>query len=324
MKNINVGVVGVGIMGQHHLRIYSQLKGVKIVGVCDVDPKNLQITKRRFPAIKIYSNYDAFFKNEELDIISVSVPTSLHYQVTLSAIKHTINTLVEKPFTLNAKEGRKLIQEAKKRKVLIGVGHVERFNPVIKELKKKLMVKRFGKPFQMMIRRLGPYPNRTIDVGVYLDLATHDLDILSFLTGAKIVKFSTQSSKIINPKFEDLAISVLKFDNGIIGMIAENWLSPTKIRDLLINCEKGMFLADLITQDLYFYENNYSKPSWETIGVLRGMTEGKMIRYQIKREEPLKLELESFVRAVSKKIPFGSSAQDGLNAVNYASKLARI
>ncbi len=320
IPQLKVGVIGAGNMGQNHIRVYSQLKNIKLVAVADINSKLLHNIYSQF-FLKTYSNYKKMLDNEDLDIVSIAVPTGLHLTVAKDTISKKIHTLIEKPIAATVKDANIIIKLAKKYKVKLGVGHVERFNPVITLLKKYLDNNQAGKIFQITIRRIGPFPHRIKDVGVILDLATHDIDIMYYLTKSKIKNFSIETSRFLNKGHEDLATALVRFKNGIIGVMIENWLSPTKIRDLIINCEKGMFLADFLSQDLYFYENNYTPGPWGSLQIFRGMAEGNMIRYYIARDEPLKLELKAFVNSVLENKPFLVEGIDGLRTIKIAEKL---
>lgn len=317
-----VAVIGAGFMGQNHLRVLRELDNIKIVSLAE---KNNQLLEKTSSKLNIsgYKDYKKMLNNELIDIVFIVIPTDFHYEVASFALEKGINVFVEKPFTKTIKQGKKLINLAKKKRLILGVGHIERFNPVITALRKHLDSGKIGKVFQITIRRIGPYPYRVRDVGVFMDLATHDIDIMRYITKSEIVKVSASSSFVFSRDKEDTAVGTLYFKNNVLGVIITNWISPTKIREITINGEKGMFIANLITQDLYFYENNYKETTWESLGALRGMIEGDMTRIYISRDEPLKLELSSFIDSVIEGIPFLVSGEDGLDAVRIATKLMR-
>lgn len=321
-KIYRVGVIGLGAMGQNHVRVYSLMTNVKLVGVVDINRKILNATAKTYK-ITPYADYREMINNENLDIISLAVPTSNHYQLAKEILRKKINLLIEKPLAVSEEECKKIIEFAKQHRIILGVGHTERFNPVITELKKRILAGNAGKIFQITIRRYGPFPQRIKDVGVILDLATHDIDVLLYLTQSEIIRCWVESGRLIHSKHEDLAVSTFRFKNKVIGVLMENWLSPTKIRDIVVHAQRGMFVADFLTQDLYFYENNYTPSGWESLQVFRGMAEGNMTRYYIKREEPLKVELEAFINAVELKKPFMVTGDDGLKTVEVAQRLIK-
>ncbi len=178
-----------------------------------------------------------------------------------------------------------------------------------------------GRIFQISVQRISGFPPRIRDVGVILDLATHDLDVMHHLTGAEVTRVSAEITRELDRPQEDMLCGLLRFDNGVIGLLNVNWLSPTKIRELTVSGERGMFVVNYLTQDLYFYENSYRDGDWESLQVFRGVSEGRMIRYPIARREPLQVELESFVRSIVDDEPFPVSGEDGLWAVTLAQHL---
>jgi UDP-N-acetylglucosamine 3-dehydrogenase len=316
-----VGVIGVGSMGRNHARVFSDMEGVDLVAVSDTDLETLKMIATRYHA-KPYSDYKKLLADESLDAVTVAVPTRLHRQIAEEVINQGVSLLLEKPLASTVEEGQEILELAKSKGVTLGVGHVERFNPVVAMLKSNLDAGNLGNIFQITIRRFGPFPQRIMDVGIYLDLATHDIDIMYYLTGSDVQRVSAESAQLLPTKHEDLGVGLLRFSNGVIGVLIENWLSPTKVRDIVVNGERGMFVADFLSQDLFYYENDYTSSGWESLQVFRGVSEGNMTRYKLDRDEPLKLELESFVHAVMNHEPFLVSGEDGLKAMKIAQQMA--
>jgi UDP-N-acetylglucosamine 3-dehydrogenase len=205
----------------------------------------------------------------------------------------------------------------------LGVGHIERFNPAIIALKDHLEDGELGRIFQISVQRISGFPPRVRDVGVVLDLATHDLDVMRHLTGSEVIRVSAEISEELDRPREDILCGTLRFDSGVIGLLNVNWLSPTKIRELTVTGEGGMFVVNYLTQDLYFYENSYIDGNWESLQVFRGVAEGRMIRFPLCRREPLMMELESFVHCVIDDEPFPVSGEDGLRALMLAQHLVQ-
>jgi predicted dehydrogenase len=307
-------------MGRNHARVYSEMSTVTLVALADTNESSLLPLAERYRT-HAYKDYREMLEKEKPDIVSIAVPTRAHYEVAAEAIERGVNVLIEKPLAMTIDEGKKIIELAARKKVRLGVGHIERFNPVVSALKKKLEEGVLGKVLQITIRRIGPFPERIKDVGVFLDLATHDIDLMLYLNKSGVTRASAEASQVLHSKHEDMAVGLLRFNDGMIGVIIENWLSPTKIRDAIINGERGMMLADFIAQDLYFYENNYTPSSWVSLQTFRGMAEGNMIRYHLDRNEPLRLELEAFARSVSTGEPFMVSGEDGLHTMQLVEKL---
>jgi predicted dehydrogenase len=209
---------------------------------------------------------------------------------------------------------------AQREGVKLAVGHIERFNPAVIELKKQLDAGQLGRIFQIHARRVGPFPSRVEDVGVVVDLATHELNLLEYLTGSQVASVYAETEHEIHAKHEDLLTGILKFEDGTVGILDVNWLTPTKIRELSLIGEKGMFSVNYLTQDLDFYENEYRNGNWEGLAIM-GVSEGRKIRHNIKRKEPLLAELESFVQAIEHDTEPLIGGEEGLRAVHLAERL---
>lgn len=199
------------------------------------------------------------------------------------------------------------------------IGHIVRFNPAIQALKKKVESSELGRIFQIFCRRTGPFPARIQDVGVVVDLATHDVDIMRFLVGSNPVRIYAETERRFHTNHEDLLWGTLRFANGVIGGLEINWLTPTKVREIFVLGERGMFRVDDLTQDLYFYENAHAKEvQWITLQALKGVSEGSMIRYAISRSEPLKSELQAFLKSIQDNVPVPVTGEDGLAALQIS------
>lgn len=319
---IRAAVIGAGAMGKQHARIYNELDRVELVAVADVDEAATKNTARRYK-VAWYTDYRAMLDREKLDVVSIAVPTCLHHQVAFDVINRGVHLLVEKPIAGTAEEAQEIIDQAAERGVKLTIGHVERFNPAILELKRRLDKGELGRIFQIHARRLGPFPERVRDVGVVIDLATHDLDVMRYLTGSEVVRVYAETEQEIHTDHEDLLSGLVKFADGTIGVLNINWLTPTKIRELSVTGERGMFLADYLTQDLYYYENSYKDGGWEMLGILRGVGEGNMIRLRIEKKEPLRAELESFVEAIIDDREPLVTGSDGLKTLTLAQWMVR-
>lgn len=318
---VRAGVIGVGAMGRHHARVYTELKQMELVAVADPDEEAAQEIARRYK-IAWYADYNEMLMHERLDVVSVAVPTRLHRQVASDVIDAGVHLLVEKPLASSVEEGREIIHHARKRGVKLGVGHVERFNPAILELKRRLAQGALGKVFLIHARRLGPFPTRIQDVGVILDLATHDLDVMRFLISCDVEKVYAETARCIHTDHEDILSGLLRFTDGTIGVLDVNWLTPTKVRELSVTGEKGTFMVNYLVQDLYFYENSIADSTWESLGILKGVGEGNMIRLQVEKREPLRLEIEDFIGAVLKGGEPLVNGEDALSTLALAEKLA--
>ncbi len=291
-------VVGVGSMGRNHARVYQELPDVELVAVVDTDEVAADKIAQ-FYQIPAYQDYREMVEQAKPQAVSVAVPTSEHFRVVRDLLEMGCHVLVEKPIAASCDEARSLIEVAQRTGKVLTVGHIERFNPAITELKRRLDEGQLGGIFQIHARRLGPFPSRIQDVGVILDLAPHDLDIMRYLSGHEVVRLYAESRNNIHCDHEDLVTGIVRFANDALGILEINWLTPTKIRELYVTGERGMFMANYITQDLFFYENALAHGNeWQAMSLLRGVSEGAMTRYAVRKTEPLRSELETFVQRV--------------------------
>jgi predicted dehydrogenase len=317
-KLLGAAVIGVGAMGQHHARVYAQLPGTQLLAVADRDAAIGERIARLYHA-QACADHCKLLEELRPDIVTVAVPTELHHQVVSDALHAGCHVLVEKPISATEEQARDLIEQADSLGRKLMVGHIVRFDPAVQALKERLQKGELGRIFQIRCRRLGPFPSRIRDVGVVIDLATHDLDIIRFLTGQEAVRVYAETEQEIHSAYEDILVGTVRLADGTIGILDVNWLTPSKVRELTVTGERGMFLIDLLTQDLYFYENAETNGlRWSAINLLRGVSEGRMIRYPIGKYEPLKAELEAFVQAVVEDSPVPVNGEDGLAALRLA------
>jgi UDP-N-acetylglucosamine 3-dehydrogenase len=316
---LKAAVIGLGMMGRNHARIYGLMDGSRLVAMADSSPAALESMARIYNAHP-YADYLEMLDTERPDIVSVAVPTRLHREVSVAALERGVHVFLEKPISGDVAEGQKIIDAAERTGSKLAVGHIERFNPAVLELKKQLEAGQLGRIFQIHARRVGPFPPRVQDVGVVIDLATHELNLLEYLTGSRVETIYAETECEIHPTHEDLLTGILKFADGTVGILDINWLTPTKIRELSLIGEKGMYLVNYLTQDLYFYENDYANGHWEGLAIM-GVSEGRLIRHNIKRKEPLLAELEAFVEAVLHDTPPLVGGEEALRAVLLAQKL---
>jgi len=317
---LRAAVIGVGSMGRNHARVYASMPGVELVAVCDTSytaASNLANIYR----CRIYTDYHEMLANERLDLVSIAVPTKYHFAVASSVIRHGVHLLIEKPIAATVEQGWMLIEAARRQGVTLTVGHIERFNPAIIALKEQLDNHELGNLFQIVSRRVGPFPARIADVGVVIDLATHEIDILNYLIGSPIVRMHVELHRHLHQSHEDILSALLRFENGMIGVLDINWLTPTKIRELSIVGERGMFVANYLTQDLTFYENDSCHGhAWPELALL-GVSEGRSIRLKVPRREPLYEELRSFCDAVRYGTKPAVSGEAGVAALEIAGQI---
>jgi len=287
-RPLRAAVIGLGMMGRAHVRVWNELvEGVELVAVADSDPDALREATAT-SAVHGYADAEALLRGESIDLVSVVVPTSLHLPTALAALRAGAHVLVEKPIAATRGEAEQMIEAARDAGRMLTVGHIERFNPAIRELRRRLADGELGRIFEIRATRLGPFPARIRDVGVVVDLAPHDLDVMRYLLGSDPVRLYAETEQRIHTDHEDLFVGVLKFANGAIGLLDINWLTPTKQRTLTVTGERGMYTADYLAQQLVFYPNAAPNGS---------VREGERIEREIERREPLAIELDEFARA---------------------------
>ena len=318
MKKLKAAVVGTGAMGKSHARIYSDMDKVELMAVCDKDEKIVNEIAKKYNA-NLFTDYKKI--DESLDAVSVCVPTKLHKDISLFFINKGINVIVEKPIASNVEEAKILIEAAKKNNVKLMVGHVERFNPVINEIKKRLDNNEMGKIYSITTNRFSPFPHRVIDVGVTIDLAIHDIDIIMYLNKAKIKRIYAEMGQKIHASHEDMLNAIIKFENNVTGAINTNWLTPKKVREINVTGENGMFIAEYLTQDLYFYKNEFAEKNFDYSEGIKSVIEGDMVKIKINNKEPLLSELEEFRDCIINDRKPAVTGEDGLKALEVASKI---
>jgi UDP-N-acetylglucosamine 3-dehydrogenase len=309
-------VAGLGTMGTYHLRVLSSLPRVDVAGVIDPSEPRRHEATRAYPALPAFDSLEAALADVDADFACLAAPVEHLPVLARVAIEAGLDVLVEKPMAPTEEEALELIRFAEERGRLLSVGHVERFNPAVMLLKEKLEQGQAGQVHQVHARRLSPYPARQSMLGVALDLATHDLDIARYLTGSEVARVYAETDARGGP-VEDLICASLRMESGATALLEVNWITPAKVRELSVTGEKGMFVVNYLTQDLYFYENPETAIEWEALGVLRGTGEGDMVRYALQRREPLRVQWEAFVAALGGAPP-AVTGLDGLAALSTA------
>jgi UDP-N-acetylglucosamine 3-dehydrogenase len=288
--------------------------------VADSDERTARRVARRY-GCGAYGNFTELLEEERPDLVSVAVPTKLHALVAEEAMSRGIHVLIEKPLAPSVEEGRTIVDSAAAHGVKLMVGHIERFNPAVAEIQRRLAGDELGRVFQVHARRLSPFPGRISDVGVILDLASHDLDVMHHLLGAEVERVFAETEQKAHATCEDLVSALIRFDNGVIGLLDVNWLTPTKVRTLTVLGEGGMYVADYLTQDVYWHKNTPLGTSYDSLNVFRGAWEGDMVKVRLDKKEPLRAELEAFVRAVTDDTEPPVTGLDGLYVIDLAMTL---
>ncbi|WP_042698098.1 UDP-N-acetylglucosamine 3-dehydrogenase [Thermococcus sp. PK] len=300
---LRVGVVGVGNMGFHHARIYSELAKegkAKLVGVADANFERAKEVAEKF-GTEAFGDYRKLVK--EVDAVSIAVPTSLHRQVALEFIENGVHVLVEKPIAESIESAKEIIKVAEKNNVVLMVGHVERFNPAVLKLKETIDQGMLGEIVTMNAKRVGPMVVRIADVGVIIDLAVHDIDVMSFLADSRVKEVYAKARNVKHPaKVEDYALILLGFEKDVDGVIETNRLTPHKTRTLNVVGTDGIAYLDYINQSLTLYDDKWVREA------------------KIEKKEPLRLELEHFIECVKEGKKPLVGGKEGLHALEVAVK----
>jgi len=291
MNKLRVGLIGLGMMGKNHQRILSSLDGVELVGVAD--PLNKSDVPISIAGLETFTDYRALMARN-LDYCVIAAPTGFHKEISVDALKHGVNCLIEKPVAINYEEAREIQTAAEKADKLVGIGHIERYNSAIRQLKKRLLKGELGPIYQLSFRRQGPFPSRIAGVGVVKDLATHDIDLAMWLSESKFANVYAQTTHREGREHEDLVSINGHLQNGVIVNLLVNWLSPLKDRSLVVTGEKGTFVVDTLNSDLTFYESGSHKVSQETHLHFKGVNQGDITTYSFEKPEPLLVEHQNF------------------------------
>jgi len=295
MDEIKVAVIGVGHLGSIHARIYSQFEGVKLVAVCDTDEAKAKKTAREFRTSWFTDYRDLIGK---IDAASVAVPTILHHEISKQLLSKGVNLLIEKPITKTVEEADELLSIAQKAGLILQVGHVERFNAGFLAVTRVI-----DNPLFIECHRLGPYKQRSTDIGVVLDLMIHDIDIILGLVKDEIVGVEAIGASVLSDH-EDIANVRLKFKNKAICNLTASRITNKTMRKIRV-----------FQKDAYI-SLDYFKPSC----MVYKMIDKKITcqRVKIRKEEPLKLELEAFINCVRTKEKPLVSGIEGRDALKIA------
>lgn len=322
MSDISACVIGLGNMGRNHARVLSDLPGVTLRGVADPSEAS-RAAYRPFEGVAVFADYREMLDRIKPDYAVVATPTESHCEVACDVMRRKVSVLVEKPIAKRVDEAERMIATAKAENVKLMVGHVERFNPAVREIKRRVEANDIGKLFQLHARRLSPFPARIADVGVILDLATHDIDAMHYVTGSRVIRAYAETARKAHKSCEDMLSGLLRFESGEIGVLDVSWLSPKKLRELWVVGEGGTLVADYLTQDLYWYKNGRVNDTWAPATNFSGAVEGDVIKSYIPKKEPLRIEHEEFLIAVRDATPSPVSGEDALAALRVALDLMR-
>ncbi len=319
---LRVGLVGLGSMGRNHMRVLGTLDGVTLAAVADPDRDALAATTDATGA-QGFEEPLALIAEAELDAVVIAAPTTTHLPIALAAIERGMAVLIEKPLAATPEEAAMIVAAASAAGAPpVQVGHIERFNPAVLELGRLLEAGWLSTVYAITSRRAGPFPARIRDVGVTVDLATHDVDMLSWIAGERPVRVSAETAQRIHASHEDLLFGLLSFPSGTVGMLDVDWLTPVKRRQLSVVGEEGLFELDYLTQRLTFARaSDMTNP--RLIGGYAPMFSGDVEVISVDNGEPLVAELAAFVRVVREGGRPVVAAEDGQWAVIIADAMLR-
>lgn len=305
-------------MGTLHLRVLRAMPEAELVAVVDPDPARRVAAAPDGSGLTAYATLGEALAAHALDFAGLATPIAHLPELAHEALAAGLGVLMEKPMAPSEEAAAAVIADAQQRGLVLSVGHVERCNPAVVALRDRLDAGLVGRVHQMHARRLSPFPNRSGAQGVALDLATHDIDVMRYLTGSEVCRVSAEASSPLETGAEDLLCATLRLDDGAMGLVEANWVTPTKVRELTVLGERGMVVVDYLRQELSFYEHPTTVNEWEPLAVMRGGGEGDMVRYALERREPLVVEWEGFLAAVCDGRRAPVTGEDGLAALSVA------
>jgi predicted dehydrogenase len=299
-QSLRVGVIGVGVMGYNHARVLAGLPGVELAAVVDPDPRQRDLVKHVLDC-SIVEDLDALIALG-VDAATIAAPTHLHHEIALKCIARGIHILVEKPIASSVEEGRDIIAAARRAGVTLMVGHVERFNPAVRAIKQAIENEDI---LSIAITRVGPFPPRMSSVGVVIDLAVHDIDLIRWFTDSEIVEVQPQLSSAVAER-EDIALLQFRTASGVLAHINTNWLTPFKARTVHVATRGKYVMGDLLTRQVtecfgFQPDGSYS-----------------MRHLSVGHDEPLRAELSAFVTAVRQGKTPAVTGEEGVESLGIA------
>src|SRR5476649_2246766 len=299
-RTLRVGVVGVGVMGSNHARVFAGLPGIELVAVADPDRKQADFVARTLGCAAVPDVGELLDK--KVDAITIAAPTHLHRDIALACIARGVHVMVEKPIASSVEEGNEIINAARRAGLTLMVGHVERFNPAVEAIKDAI---RNEDILSIAITRVGPFPPRMSNVGVVIDLAVHDIDLIRWFTDSDIIEVQPQLSSAVAER-EDIALLQFRTASGVLAHINTNWLTPFKARNVTIATRGKYVMGDLLTRQVtecfgFQADGSYS-----------------MRHLSVGHDEPLRAELISFIESVREGKPPAVTGEQAVASLEIA------
>src|SRR3974390_3548217 len=299
---LRIGVIGAGIMGSNHARVLAGLPDIRLVGVVDPLPEH-RARATDFAGCRAFARLEELFA-EGVDAVTVAAPTHLHHEIALSCIERNIHILVEKPIASSVEEGHEIVAAARRAGVTLMVGHVERFNPAVAAVKQAISGEDI---LSIAITRVGPFPPRMSNVGVVIDLAVHDIDLIRWFTESDIVEVQPQLSSAVAER-EDIALLQFRTASGVLAHINTNWLTPFKARNVTVGTRGKYVMGDLLTRrgtECFGFQPDGSY---------------SMRHLSVGYAEPLRSELLAFLRAVRTGSTPAVTGEEGVASLEIATR----
>ena len=297
---MRVGVIGVGVMGSNHARVLAGLPRVQLVGVADPDRHQARFVSEALGTAAVDDVEQLLPLG--IDAVTIAAPTHLHHDIALTCIKRGVHVLVEKPIASNPEEGRSIVAAARRAGVALMVGHVERFNPAVETIKDAI---RGEQLFSISITRVGPIPPRMSNVGVVIDLAVHDIDLIRWFTDSEIADVQPLTASAVAER-EDIALLQFRTTSGVLAQINTNWLTPFKARTVHVATRNKYIIGDLLTRQVTECFGFQPDGSYSMRHLSVGYT------------EPLRSELIAFFTAIRDGSPPAVSGEEAVASLEIA------
>ena len=297
---LKIGVIGVGVMGSNHARVLAEMAGVALVGVVDPDRTQRELVGRNL-GCEVFGDLDSLVERG-VEAVTIAAPTHLHHDLALACIARGLHVMVEKPIAPTVEEGRAIVAAARRAGVTLMVGHVERFNPAVESIKRAIKGQDI---LSIAITRVGPFPPRMSNVGVVIDLAVHDIDLIRWFTDSEIVEIQPQLSSAVAER-EDIALLQFRTASGVLAHINTNWLTPFKARTIHVATRDKYLIGDLLTLQVtecfgFQPDGSYS-----------------MRHLSVGYAEPLRAELRAFVDAIRNGRAPAVTGEEGVASLEIA------
>jgi len=299
MRKLGMAVLGVGFWGQNHARIFHELPNTELVAVCDMDSERAQTAAEKF-GVEGYTDSRELLERRDVEAVSICTWSTKLADEAMRALKAGKHVLVEKPMATTVQQARKIVDLAGRKERHLMVGFVERFNPGVQRIKNAVEKGEIGTLVSATARRVSKWPERVGDVGVVKDSAIHDIDVTRYIFAEDPIAVYAKAGNLKHARFEDYAQVMLAFEGGKTAFIEANWLTPYKVRSLIVTGSEAILSLDYLTQET------------------RIETAGETLTPRHEWEEPLKLELQHFVSCVLNDREPIVTGVDGVKALTIA------